>query len=96
MENDISTLKLCETSIEEYFIPCDFRLVEMSLEAFTWPDKLKNSTMRCEKKLDDLKPKFLLIVKEIQAKIAKEFGILHFFLRIFLYFNPFSLRFLGI
>lgn len=73
MIENIDALKLCLDSIEKFVIEIDANLLQISLEAFTWPSKIKTFRKEKKMKLNEMKPKFLKVIEERKANLFEKF-----------------------
>lgn len=77
MIEDIEALKLCINCHEKFLIELEESLLQISLEAFTWPSKISRYRKNSKMKLKLMKPKFMKVLEERKALLKDRFKDLH-------------------
>lgn len=73
MSEDIQALKKCIACLDKFLIPLEENLSHISIEAFTWPMKIKAFRKAAKLRLNDMKPKFLKVLDERKNVLKTKF-----------------------
>ena len=73
MNEDINALKNCIDSMEKFLINIEENLLQISLEAFTWPSKISRFKRMAKAKLNEMKPKFYKVLEERKTILKEKF-----------------------